>query len=80
MLSKHPTERIAAGVGEQQSSSCWDVKGPPTGPLEMNPARGVIRRSSGTSKASWMPVVVELAGEVALKPMPRLAKAAHNSF
>src|SRR4051794_16757011 len=55
------------------------AKGPPTGPLLTKPSVGVIRKSSGKSKDSWTPVVVELAGDVALEPMPRLAKAAHNS-
>src|ERR1039458_361090 len=42
------------------------VKGPPTGPLKVNPVTGLIRRSSGRSKDSCTPVVVELVGEVAL--------------
>src|ERR1043166_1791355 len=52
--------------------------GPPTGPLETKPVIGEIRKSSGRSKASRTPVVVELPGDVALKPMPRLAKAAQR--
>ena len=55
------------------------VKGPPTGPLAVIPAGGVTERSSGMSKASTKPAVVLLAGEVALQPMPRFAKADHNS-
>src|ERR1019366_1341361 len=54
------------------------LNGPPTGPLPVNTVLGAIRRSSGRSKASCTPAVVELAGGVALKPMPRLANAAHN--
>jgi hypothetical protein len=57
-----------AGFGEN---------GPPTGPLDDN-AVGVTCKSSGTSYASTKPVVVELDGEVALTPIPRFAKAAHN--
>src|SRR5262245_59942206 len=41
------------------------TNGPPTGPLLMNPLLGVTRKSSGRSKASCTPVVVELEGEVA---------------
>ena len=53
--------------------------GPPTSPRLVNPVAGVMRKASGTSKDSCTPAVVLLEGEVALKPMPRLAKAAHNS-
>src|SRR5262245_31828275 len=55
------------------------TNGPPTGPLLTKPLSGVTRRSSGRSNASTTPEVVELSGEVALKPRPRLAKAAHKS-
>src|SRR5213592_2103252 len=40
--------------------------GPPTGPLETKPVIGEIRKSSGRSKDSCTPVVVELPGDVAL--------------
>src|SRR5262245_42084999 len=53
------------------------VNGPPTGPLEDNTV-GLICKSSGRSYASTTPLVVELPGEVALSPMPRLANAAHS--
>src|SRR5881296_677706 len=57
------------------------TNGPPILPPELNPLSGRIwSASDGGSKASCTPVVVELAGEVALKPMPRLPNAAHNSF
>src|SRR6266700_3387874 len=56
----------------------FGVKGPPGAPLAFRTA-GVTRKSSGRSKASCKPVVVELAGEVALRPMPRLAKAAQSA-
>src|SRR6185436_10483615 len=52
--------------------------GPPTGPLA-DKICGVICKLSGTSKASTIPDVVELAGDVALWPIPRLANAAHNA-
>src|SRR5262249_48364311 len=49
------------------------INGPLTGPLAVNPVPGEMAKSSGTSNDSIIPVVVELAGEVALAPMPRLA-------
>src|SRR5262245_3443036 len=54
--------------------------GPPTGPLLVNPLTGVIRRSSGRSNASCTPVVVELPGALALRPMPRFANAVHKAM
>src|SRR5580765_2244125 len=53
--------------------------GPPRGPEEMNPVLVLSRKSSVRSKASTTPVVVELAGPLALKPIPRFAKAFHKS-
>src|SRR5258706_2235323 len=54
--------------------------GPPSGPEEINPVLALSRKSSGQSNASTTPVVVELDGALALNPMPRFAKALHNSF
>src|SRR5262245_8147648 len=42
--------------------------GPPTGPPADRFSTGRISRSSGMSKASTIPDVVELGGEVALTP------------
>ena len=53
---------------------------PPAGPTATNPVLGEIRKSSGKSYASCTPVVVRLAGALALKPIPRFAKAAHNAI
>ena len=55
----------------------FGVNGPPTGPLDDNTAK-MTCKSSSTSYASTKPLVVELDGEVALTPIPRLANAAHN--
>src|SRR5688572_29631245 len=55
------------------------LNGPPTGPVEVKLPEGVTRKSSGGSKFSITPDVVELEGDTALKPMPRLMNAAHNS-
>src|SRR4051794_8976843 len=40
------------------------LNGPPTGPRLVNPAPGLILRSSGKSNASWSPAVELLLGEV----------------
>ena len=40
------------------------LNGPPIWPELLRPVPGLTRRSSGTSNDSWMPVVVELAGDV----------------
>src|SRR6185295_1780775 len=53
------------------------ANGPPTGPVE-DKTLGLICKKSGTSNASTNPDVVELPGELALAPIPRLANAAHS--
>src|SRR3954465_10390669 len=54
-------------------------KGPPTGPLPVKPVPGETVRLSATVYDSTRPMVVELAGDVAPEPIPRLAKAIHKS-
>src|SRR5262252_4595727 len=53
-------------------------KGPPDCPATSAFA-GLINKSSGTSNAWTRPMVVELDGDLALRPIPRFANAAHNS-
>src|SRR2546423_6902991 len=53
--------------------------GPPTAPLLVRLLCGEIRKSSGRSNASCTPAVVELPGQVALKPIPRFANACQSS-
>src|SRR5262245_51114651 len=57
----------------------FGTNGPPTGPQDTNPVSELSRRSSGTSNASTTPIVFELPGALALRPIPRFAKAFHNS-
>src|ERR1051325_1775774 len=56
----------------------FGVNGPPTGPAG-DSIFGLIPKLSGRSCASRRPLVVELPGDFALNPMPRFAKAIHNS-
>src|SRR5262245_27299431 len=56
------------------------AKLPPTAPPATELRPGLIRKSSGASKDSCTPEVVELEGDVAPTPMPRLAKATHNKL
>src|SRR5437762_2144573 len=84
--SSHEAPFVAVHVSEfvlefvNVSTIEFGANGRPTAPLEMKPDEGMIRSASGMSNDSWMPAVVELAAQVALTPIPRLAKAAHNSF
>src|SRR5437762_2141577 len=77
LMSDHVSEAGPVLVSEKTME--LKLKGPPTGPLLMKPTAGVTCKESGISKASCTPMVVELAGAVALKPRPRFAKAAQSS-
>src|SRR5262245_1848235 len=70
--------RVLVPVLVRTKETGLGVNGPPGGPAEPTKA-GVTTRLSGKSYASCNPLVVELAGEVALSPIPRLANADHSS-
>ena len=77
-----PSAHVKELLPKFARAKSWEVrlKGPPTEPLETKPDRGAMSRLSGRAKLSYTPAVVLLSGEVAVKPMPRLAKAAHSSL